>query len=176
MAKIKFTQIRGAAGIICLVFGAIASANVFAENTVVNQAATAGVKRCLPAVKNMADFLIENGNAGSHSVWNSNTPDKQIFTSVIERNFNDGVLLSSLTVSPVPSGACAAVYDQISYSPKSCIAVSKETFGKYEYKDSVNKEVIVLESKEGVNVYLLPAEGGGCVSLKKEVLMDATPK
>ena len=157
-----------------LAMGAVFSTNAAAENLVVDHAAKSGVKKCLPAVKYIADFLIEDGNAGAHSVWNSNTPDKQVFTSVVERNFKDGIVLTSLTVSPVTSGQCAAVYDQISYSPKSCFAVSKETFGKYEYKDSVNKDVIVLESRSA-NVYLMPAEGGGCVILKKEVLMDATP-
>ena len=160
--------------LIALVMGAAFSTNVSAQNVVVNQATKAGVKKCLPAVKYVADFLIKDGNAGSHSEWNSKTPDQQVFTSVIERNFSDGILLTSLTVAPVTSGQCAAVYDQISYSKKSCIAVSKESFGKYEYKDSINKDVVVLESG-GVSVYLLPAEGGGCVTLKKEVLMDATP-
>lgn len=160
--------------LIALAMGATFSASVSAENVVVNQASKAGVKKCLPAVKNMADFLIKDGNAGSHSVWNSKNPDQQVFTAVIERNFSDGILLSSLTVSPVASGQCAAVYDQIIYSPKSCIAVSKETFGTYKYRFSVNKDVVMLESGD-VSVYLLPAEGGGCVTLKKEVLMDATP-
>ncbi len=146
--------------LIALAMGTAFSTNVFAQNVVVNQAEKAGVKKCLPAVKNMADFLIKDGNAGSYAVWNSKTPDQQVFTSVIERNFSNGILLTSLTVAPVTSGQCAAVYDQVSYSPKSCIAVSKETFGKYEYKDSVNKDVVVLEAG-GVYVYLLPAEGGG---------------
>lgn len=157
-----------------LAMGVVFSANTFAENVVVDQATKSGIKKCLPAVKNIADFLIKDGDAGAHSVWNSSTPDKQIFTSVVERNFKDGILLTSLTFAPVTGGQCAAVYDQIDYSPKSCIAVSKQTFGKYEYKNSINKNVIVLES-EGVSVYLLPAKGGGCVSLKKEVLMDAMP-
>lgn len=159
---------------IALMLGSVLSSSVAADNAVVNQAAGSGVKKCLPAVRSISDFLIRDGNAGAHSVWNSNTPDKQIFTSVIERNFIDGILLTNLTVSPVASGQCAVVYDQIKYSSKSCVAVSKENFENYEYKDSLNKEVVVLQSG-GVYVYLLPAEGGGCVSLKKEILMDAIP-
>jgi len=154
--------------------GVIISAGVSAENIVVEHATGAGVKKCLPTVKYAADFLIENGNAGAHSFWNSDTPDKQVFSSVIERNFNDGTELMSLTVSPVTSGQCAVVYEQIGYWPKSCIAVYKETFGKYEYKNSVNKNVTVLQEGRA-NVYLLPTEGGGCISLKKEVLAEVVP-
>ena len=157
-----------------LAMGVVFSANASSENVVVNHASKSGVKKCLPAVKYMADFLIKDGNAGAHSLWNTDDSNKQIFTSVIERNFNDGVLLTSLTVAPVTGGQCAAVYDQIDYSPKSCIAVSKQTFGKLEYKNTVNKDVIILE-QGNLYVYLLPVEGGGCVSLKKEVLMDAMP-
>ena len=102
-----------------LALGVLFSTVAFAENGVVEQAKKSGVKKCLPAVKFMADFLIENGNSGSHSIWHSSNADKQIFTTVIERNFSDGVLLSNLTVAPVSSGQCAAVYDQIDYSRKS---------------------------------------------------------
>ena len=46
--------------------------------------------------------------------------------------------------------------------------------GKFEYKDTVNKEVVLLQNpSNNVYVYLLPVEGGGCVSVKKEVLMEA---
>lgn len=160
--------------LLVLVVGILLAPAAWAENVVVDQAAKAGVKKCLPAIRRVSEFLIEDGDAGAHAVWSTKNADKQVFTAVVERNFADGVLLTSMTVSPIATGECAAVYEQVSYSPRSCIAVAKETFGNYDYKHSVNKSVVVLQMND-IHVYLLPAEGGGCVSIKKEVVMEASP-
>ncbi len=142
----------------------------YAGNIALEQAKEAGVKKCLPAIKSISDFIIENGNHGAHSFWSSQKPDDQLFTSTVERNFSDGKLLTSISVAPVKTGECAIVYEQVGFYPKSCVAVSKETFSKYQYKGELNKEVVILQSTSAT-VYLMPVEGG-CVTMKKEIISD----
>lgn len=148
------------------------------ENVLVRLAKKFGVSQCLPAIKKVSDFLIENDNVGDHTIWNTKNPDKQIFTSLIEKSSKEGTFVTNLTVAPVQSGECVAVYEQIMHESSSCFAVSRDAFADYDYYNVVDKKVTVLKSKV-VNanqafVYLLPSEGGGCLIIKKQVIMDAS--
>lgn len=84
-------------------------------------------------------------------------------------------MLTNVTVAPTINGECATVYDQIFHTTKSCMALAKETYGDYEYKATINKEISLLESKGGTNVYLMRTVGEGCIAMKKEVLMNTVP-
>lgn len=164
-------QLRCVVPALCAV---IASHNAFAdESTVYQSAQKAGVKKCLPAVKKIADFLIEGGRHGSFDRWNTNNPDKQQFTSTIEQTYDDGAAIANLVVAPVATGECAVAYDRIAFVEKSCMAVRNEFFPKYEYKGEVSKYVTVLTgpSKSAV-AFLLPTRTG-CVMVKKETLSQA---
>lgn len=147
--------------------------NVAAENVVVENATKAGIKKCLPAIKYMSNFLIKDGDHGAHSQHSVSDPNNQIFTTFIERNYSDGELYTNLVVAPTTSGKCAAAYDQINYHPKSCTAVSKETYVNFKYVGTLNKKAVGLQSDD-VTVYLIPTDNG-CISVKKEILMDASP-
>ena len=163
--------------IFIFVMGVTLSTNVAAENPVVNHAVEAGVKKCLPAVKYVSNYLIGDRYVGAFSSWNPDSPNMQMFTSIIEQDYGSLTTLTNMTVSPVASGQCAAVYNQIAYWQKSCISISKEIFGEYEYMGTVNNNVALLKNgaNQNVAIYLLPAGDNGCVSVKKEILMDATP-
>lgn len=141
-----------------------------ADNIVVTQAKNAGVKQCLSAIEKVSEFIIGDGSAGSHSIWNTDSPDKQAFSVMIERNYSDGTVVTNLNVAPVANGACYAEYEKIMYYTKSCLAVSHELKDS-TYKGELNKEVGVIDH-DGVNVYLMPA-GNNCIAVRKETISNA---
>lgn len=147
----------------------LATADAVAQNQVVEQAQKAGVKRCLPAVAAISNYLI---GADPHGVdsFRTRKPDEQPFSATIERDTADGVALSSVTVTPLQDGDCALSYDQINWYNSSCLVVAKELYPQHQYRGVLSKKVILLEG--AASVYLLPA-GDGCLVLKKEVIVKA---
>lgn len=142
-----------------------------AENIPYDQAKEAGIKKCLPAVQKVSEFLHEGKHHGAHSSWATQSPDKQMFVSTIERTYSDGAQIMSMFVAPVPTGECATAYERIMYWDKSCLALAKDTFSDFEYKGELNKFVTILSKKSGGSAYLMPA-GSGCVSVRREKLAD----
>ncbi len=140
-----------------------------AENIPYEQAQNAGIKKCLPAIKKITDFIIEDGNAGAHSFWNTNNPDGSAFSTIIERNFSDGTILTNVTVAPTPNGSCYVEYQKIVNLNKTCLAAAQGLEGA-KYKAELNREVAVLDHGT-VSVYLLP-NGNQCTMIRKEVIMD----
>jgi hypothetical protein len=140
-----------------------------AENKITQQAKKAGVKRCLPAVEAISNYLI---GADPHGVDSFRTPkpNQQPFSATIERNASDGVVLSSTTITPTQDGDCVLNYDLIRWYDASCLVVAQERYPKHRYRGVLSKKVILLDG--AARVYLLPA-GDGCLALKKEVILKA---
>jgi hypothetical protein len=143
-----------------------------AENIPYDQAKEAGVVKCLPAVQKVSQFLHDGKNHGAHSSWGTANPDKQMFTSTIERTYSDGAHMSSIFVAPLSTGACATAYERVAYWDKSCLALAKDTFSDFEYKGELNKFVTILSKKSGGGSVYLMAAGTGCVSVRKETIQD----
>ena len=141
-----------------------------AENNVVEQASKAGIKKCLPAVTTISNFLIGNDKHGAHDAWASKDTDQQIYSSTIERVTPGGTRLISLSVAPVTGGNCSVVYDQIEWFDTSCLVVAKEHYPNHIYKGVLASKVAILEGP--ATIFLYPA-GPGCLSLKKEVIINA---
>ena len=142
----------------------------FAEDTIpTKQAKANGIKTCISAVEKMSNFIAD-GNHGASSVWNSKVPDESAFSSVIERTYSDGSILTSLTVARTKSEHCYAEYEKVIYFTDNCMATVQKNYKDAEYKGEVNKNVTWL-SKRGVDTFLIPA-GNGCVVVRKEILMD----
>lgn len=59
---------------------ALAAAHTSAENVPYDQAKEAGVVKCLPMIRKVAQFLHEEKNHGAHSTWARAAPDKQMFS------------------------------------------------------------------------------------------------
>jgi hypothetical protein len=147
-----------------------ATNNLLAENIPYDQATKVGIKKCLPAIKKMTNFVIEDGNHGAHSIWNSDTPDSSGFSTIIERNFSDGTIVTNVVVAPTANGKCYAEYQRVFNVNKSCIAMSRDIKNS-EYKAEINKEVSYLKQGD-VAVYLLP-NGTQCTVIRKEIIMNA---
>jgi hypothetical protein len=145
----------------------LATAN--AENIVVKQARAAGVKHCLPAIEKISNFLIEDENTGAQSNWNSEQPDTHPFSTLIERNYDDGTVVINLNVTPVTTGQCYVEYEKIIQFEGSCLAASHKFKGA-EYIGELNREVSALQ-QDAVNIFLIPS-GSNCIAVLKEILMD----
>lgn len=143
-----------------------------AENIPYDHAKEAGIRKCLPAVQNISQFLHEGKAHGALSTWATKNPDKQMFVSTIERTYSDGAQIMSIFVAPVPTGDCATAYERIMYWDKSCLALAKDTFSDFEYKGELNKFVTHLSKKSGGNSVYLMSAGNGCISVRKEVIID----
>jgi len=141
-----------------------------AENLIVKQAKETGMKQCLPAVEKISKFLVGDGKGiGINSTWNPTHPDKQAFSTIIEKNYSDGPVLISLTVTPVPSGQCYVEYEKVMQFNKSCVA-SSQIFKKAKYKGELNTDIGVLDNN-GVKVFLIPS-GSNCLVVVKESIMN----
>ena len=142
----------------------------YADNTVLKQAQNAGIQRCLPAIKSMSEFIIDAGPSGSHCIWNTNSPDTNPFTCVIERDYSDGPVTTNLSVTPMANGTCYAEYEKVFLFDETCMSAS-QSFEGSKYLGELNKEVAVLDHND-VKVYLIPF-GHQCVVVLKEIIFDA---
>ncbi|GGP58939.1 hypothetical protein GCM10009347_26670 [Shewanella algicola] len=155
---------------ILLLLSLVLSNNALAEESIpLKHATTHGIKKCLPAVKSIAEFLAK-GNHGANSLWNKNTPDESAFTSVIEQSFKDSPILSTMTVTRTKSDDCYSEYEKIFYFEENCMATAQTTFKGAEYEGMVNKYITFL-NHEGIDTYLMPA-GPGCVVIRREAYMN----
>lgn len=155
---------------------ALAAAHAFAENIPYDQAKEAGVVKCLPMIRKVAQFLHEEKNHGAHSTWARSAPDKQMFTSTIERTYSDGAEIASIFAAPAVDGGCAVAYERVSVFEKSCLALSRDTFADFEYGGTVNKFVTVLTKKGGGGSAYLMSADTGCIAIRKETMLDGSAR
>ncbi len=138
------------------------------DGQVTKMARDAKFQSCLSTVAELDKFFGEGVNYGNWSVWSKESVDKQLFNTSMELSFSDGTHLIDFTVAPTADGSCSYSYTRTWYSPKSCLATSKEAFLKdAEYKTELNK-IIALFTKGPSKILLMPADTG-CIVQKKEV-------
>lgn len=146
-------------------------------NLVLEHAQSAGVKRCLPIVRQLSEFLIEDKKDahGAHSQWGRVGADGKLFTSVIERNDPNYTVVASMSVAPLPGGACTAVYEQIYNIPLPC-AQAASLLTNHKNRGVINRDVSLYEhlSSDTVMIYMMQASNG-CLVVKKEVWPSVTP-
>lgn len=155
---------------IILALSFIVSGEVIADNITVKQAKAAGVKSCLYAVEKIANFAIEDGSAGTYSHWATTNPDKSGFSSIIERNFSDGTIVTNIVVVPDAKGGCYTEYTKMYNSGKSCLATSQQ-LDDAKYKGEINKEVGIFE-RGSLMFYMIPNGTQNCTVVSKEVMME----
>ncbi|HED40624.1 MAG TPA: hypothetical protein ENJ13_09375 [Chromatiales bacterium] len=146
------------------------SVNVNANDQVKDIAKDVGYRSCLSTVSDIEDFFGNKVSYGSWSFWARENPDEQIFNSTLELTYGDGIQLVDFTVAPTKDGQCSFVYTRTFYSPKSCLATTKNDYmSKAEFKGEINKSVSGFSEKGGVKWLLTPA-GSGCLVQKKEIV------
>jgi len=144
--------------------------SALAENLVYQQAKKAGIKKCLPAIEYISDFLVKNIDIGTHSRWSITDSDRSAFTTVIEANVSDGTVFINLNVTPTLDGKCYIEYESVFRFNESCIATS-QTLKNAKYIGLVNKEIAVF-NQDSLDTYLIP-NGKQCIMIRKEIILDA---
>jgi len=134
---------------------------------VVTQLEQAGVKRCLPAVNDLARFEMSGVTEyASSATWHKGEPDNRLFTSVIGQKFGQNastpVGLSGVVSAPGAVGKCDAVGFQILPTAASCATIQAQILSKGQLIGNL-VGVPVLRDAQNLRLMLLPAAGNGCV-------------
>lgn len=148
-----------------------APASIAEDNTMLKTAKKIGFVTCQPAVAKISNFITDkNAPHGSNDIWNSKNTDDSGLSSVIERSYIDGSILSSVTVVHTKADQCFTEYEKVFYLDKPCLAAAQNDFKQDHYHSELKKNVTYLKGN-GADIYLMNA-GTGCLVMRKEVLMD----
>ena len=131
-------------------------------------AAQSGLRRCLPRIDQVANFLSAGGQTGAMIFASPLDADNRISSVSLEVLGSNG--LSYIDTSYAPSaGGCDAMYQTVTYWSNACDEVAKVAFPSFPRASALRQHIAVLDGGPSAKVFLLPA-GAGCVSIKKEVL------
>ena len=125
---------------------------------------------CAPVVTQAANFLFERGDI--QFIVQPLGPDANRWPTVVTSEGANGekpqTRLTTLIVAP--AGTCAGMYQQVIYWPETCAAVKSRVFKDFKNEHPFLRAIFVSEANPGLQLYLMPAGAGGCVSVKKELI------
>ena len=125
---------------------------------------------CAPIISQAAAFLFDRGDV--QFVVQPLGPDANRWPTVITAEGANGdrqqTRLTTLIVAP--AGSCSGLYQQVIYWPEPCAAVKARVFADFKGEKSFLRNVRVSEGNPGLQLYMMPAGAGGCVSVKKELI------
>ena len=125
---------------------------------------------CAPVVTQAAQFLFDKGDV--QFVVQPLGPDANRWPTVVTFEGANGdkpqTRLTTLIVAP--AGSCAGLYQQVIYWPEACASVKARIFADFKNEKPFLRNVRVSEGNPGLQLYLVPAGAGGCVSVKKELI------
>ncbi|MEZ9819432.1 hypothetical protein AB4238_02240 [Shewanella sp. 10N.286.45.A1] len=142
------------------------------ENLIVSMAKENGVKRCIPQLETVSNFIIDKKSHGTHAAWNSDGADNRMYSSISSKGYADGDSHVSVVASINSEGKCDAYYVETFALAKSCMASRETTYKDMEYVGTINSKTIVLKNTGGANYYL-SAQGASdniCLVSKRETI------
>jgi hypothetical protein len=135
-----------------------------------------GIVRCGPVLQQAGAFLIEN--APAQFVLQPLGPDTNRWPTVVTMEGSHAVAgkpasaaqtrLTTMIVAP--AGTCSGLYTQVIYWPEPCAGLKSRVFAAYANERPLLSRVRQSELNPGLQLYLMPAGAGGCVSVKKELI------
>lgn len=135
---------------------------------IAQNAAQAGVRRCLPRIDQVVNFLSTGAQTGAMVFTSPNDADNRQLSVSLEVLGSNG--LSYIDTGYAPSSAgCDAMYQSVTYWTNSCDEVAKSAFPNFLKTNPIRQHIAVLDGGPSAKVFLMPA-GAGCVSIKKEVV------
>jgi hypothetical protein len=162
-----------------IAFGQVAGGFRTAETPAQRLAAAVqqlGIVRCGPVLQQAGTFLIEN--APAQFVLQPLGPDTNRWPTVVTMEGSHAVAgkpasaaqtrLTTMIVAP--AGTCSGLYTQVIYWPEPCAALKSRVFAAYANERPLLSRVRQSELNPGLQLYLMPAGTGGCVSVKKELI------
>jgi len=146
--------------------GAQPQAAAPALGVIASGAAQGGVRRCLPRIDQLTNFLLA-GSVNSAMIFISpRDPDGS--QSSISFEVQNGNLLSYMDAAFAPTVVgCDAMYQAVTYWHTNCEQVAKTNFEGFPRISPLRQYIAVLDGGPTAKVFLMPA-GSGCVSIKKE--------
>lgn len=139
-----------------------------ATDRIAAAAAKAGIKRCAPIIKRVAEFLIEDGDAGFRLKSLGNDADTAPVTLSLETRHKALGTTRYSTIMIVPQANCSGYYEQSIFWPMACPDVKANNFANFPPAAFLHSAVALSEASQTVQLALMPA-GAGCMSVKKEI-------
>lgn len=131
-------------------------------------AAQSGIRRCLPRIDQVANFLSTGAQTGAMVFAAPVDADNRPSSVTLETLGSNGLSYVDTSYSPTPAG-CDAMYQTVTYWTDSCEQVAKVAFPHFVQSTPIRQYIAVLDGGASAKVFLMPA-GPGCISIKKEVL------
>lgn len=139
-------------------------------NGITKAAVNAGVLTCAGRINQVATFLSSGSQSGAFLFIPAVQPDQQLFSASMEISSADIPLTyASMSIAPNQANGCGALYETVAYWPSQCTEVAATQFAGVRQAGRMGQQTAVLEVGTSARIFLLPA-GGGCVSIKKEVI------
>ena len=129
-----------------------------------------GLTACAPVFAQGANFLFEDGQVQFivQPLGRDTNRWPTVVTSEGVHGAKPQTRLSTLIVAP--AGTCSGMYQQVIYWPESCASVKARVFGDFKGEHALLQNVRVSEASPALQLFLMPAGPGGCVSIKKELI------
>lgn len=142
-----------------------------AINAITQAAIQKGISNCAARINQVTNFLGFGPQAGALLMAPASLADQRIVPITMEVPTPNGSAYVSSSFSPSQASGCSATYDAVVYWQDKCETVAAKSFTNMKSIGKLKSNVVVLDGGVNVKVFLMPA-GSGCVSIKKELIMD----
>jgi hypothetical protein len=140
-------------------------------NAVTQAAVQKGVLNCASRINQVSNFLNYGPQAGAFLMSPPNQPDQRLVPLAMEVPTESGSAYVSVTFAPNQANGCGAAYDAVMYWPQKCEVVASKQFSTLKKTGPLRKDITMLDGGVATKVFLMPAGSGGCISVKKEVVL-----
>lgn len=138
-------------------------------NSIIERAEALGVTTCLSAVRELSTFLIGGMEYLSHDTWSTDGANEHFFSSLIIKQYTDGI--SHITMTVVPRGEqCDWSYTETFTTKRACSDMRAEEFGSLSEMTSPGGKNTILATNTSLFFYLTDVENGkACKVSKREM-------
>ena len=140
--------------------------------SIVDTAQKNGVKRCIPQLEKVSNFIIDGKKHGTHATWSQISPDGKMYSSLTSKGYSDGNSHVSVIGAVNSEGKCDSYYLENYALAKSCMMARETNYKDLEYVGTLAHKTIVLKNAGGANYYLTPqgAANNICLVSKSETI------
>ena len=132
----------------------------------VDQAQKAGVKTCIPLLKDLTSLTVD-GDSAAISTWNKDAPDKRAFSALSLMKYNTKTApyaLGLVSAVPNPEGRCDGSNIRIQSSALSCEVIAANLAKQNVPAPQMMGEIrTYLPNQQGQRTILTPAATSGCI-------------
>lgn len=146
------------------------TSSAFAEPTKSeNLAKGQGIKTCLPKIRYISSFLMNDADHAVLMTGAKKDPDQKLSIAHLVRPYPDGSTVSVMNTAPGPSGQCSGAYTTIIPMDKPCAVVRETTLKDFTFVESMAGLLRFTDKAGSVDAILLPV-AQGCAVVKSEAV------